>query len=302
LRRALGDINQINAGIYLNETLHATPWLLLNAGLRFDQFQFLYVDKMQAQRYDRRIATDQVVSPKLNVYATLNERLQLFAHVGNGFHSNDARVVVAQRAQQTLPKALGYETGIIFKPLPRMVLTANLWRLRLQQEFVYVGDEAVVEPSGATTRSGLDLSLRYQLNSWLYADADLNYTLARADDTPEAEAYIPLAPVWTSIGGLSFQHPGGLNGSLRYRYLGDRPANEDNSVRAEGYFLADALLNYTRRSFEVGISVENLLGRRWKEAQFDTESRLRGELEPVSEIHFTPGTPFNLQAHVSFFW
>jgi outer membrane receptor protein involved in Fe transport len=44
----------------------------------------------------------------------------------------------------------------------------------LQQEFVYVGD---AELPGKTRRMGADLGLRYQLNDWLYFDA--NYTYAR---------------------------------------------------------------------------------------------------------------------------
>jgi hypothetical protein len=31
-----------------------------------------------------------------------------------------------------------------------------------------------------TRRMGADLGLRYQLNDWLYFDADANYTYARA--------------------------------------------------------------------------------------------------------------------------
>ena len=38
----------------------------------------------------------------------------------------------------------------------------------------------------------------------------------------------------------------------------------------------------------------------WNEAQFDTESRLFHETEPVSEIHFTHGNPLNLQDGISF--
>jgi hypothetical protein len=48
--------------------------------------------------------------------------------------------------------------------------------------------------------------------------------------------------------------------------------------------------------------VQNLFNVRWKETQFDTESRLKGEMQPVSEIHFTPGTPFFLKASVAYFF
>lgn len=299
--RALGDINEYNVGVYLEESIRLSERLLINSGIRFDQFQFMYIDKLQ-ETYDRKIKTAALVSPKLNAYFTFNPRVQLFALSGYGFHSNDTRVVITQEGNRLLPRAFGIDFGAHIKVLPRLLMTLGGWRLHLEQEFVYVGDEAVVEPSGATTRQGFDLALRWQLASWLFADADLNYALARADDTPEEENYIPLAAAWTSIGGLSWQMNSGWNGSLRYRFLGDRPANEDNSVVARGYFLTDLVLKYTQPRFEIGLAVQNLLNRAWNEAQFNTESRLADEMNPVSEIHFTPGTPFNAVAHFSLFF
>ena len=300
-RLAWGDVNEYNIGAYVDEKIRLGRRWVLNPGLRFDQFQFLYVDKLQGN-YERSIAKARLASPKLNVWYTLNQRVQLFAYSGYGFHSNDTRVSVARQGNNILPRALGFEAGAALKPLPRLLLTLGAWRLHLDQEFVYVGDEAVVEPSGKTTRQGIDLAARWQLNAWLFADLDINYTLARADDTPEAENRIPLAAAWTSIGGLSFQLNSGLNGSLRYRYLGDRPANEDNSVIAKGYLLSDLVLNYTRKRFEIGVTVQNLFNRAWNEAQFETESRLADEPEPVSEIHFTPGTPLNVAGHIRLFF
>ena len=94
----------------------------------------------------------------------------------------------------------------------------------------------------------------------------------------------------------------GFNGTFRYRYTGDRAANEDNSVVAKGYLLADAVVNYTQSKFEIGLSAENIFDVDWNEAQFDTESRLKDEAESVSEIHFTPGTPLFLKLKVSFFF
>jgi hypothetical protein len=49
-----------------------------------------------------------------------------------------------------------------------------------------------------------------------------------------------------------------------------------------------------------GLSAENLLNSSWNQAQFDTESRLRNEAEAVSELHFTPGTPFIVKGMVSY--
>ena len=82
-------------------------------------------------------------------------------------------------------------------------------------------------------------------------------------------------------------------------YLDDRAANEDDSIVAEGYFVTDANINYTYKNYTFGIAIENLLDTEWNETQFATESRLQNEVEPVEEIHFTPGTPFFLRGKVT---
>ena len=64
----------------------------------------------------------------------------------------------------------------------------------------------------------------------------------------------------------------------------------------------DALLNYTKDKWEIGISVQNLLNTDWKEAQFETESRLQNESESVTEIHFTPGTHSFLKSHLTIYF
>ena len=38
--------------------------------------------------------------------------------------------------------------------------------------------------------------------------------------------------------------------------------------------------------------VNNVFNTKWKETQFDTETRLKGETHSVDEVCFTPGTPF----------
>src|SRR5690606_22977008 len=103
------------------------------------------------------------------------------------------------------------------------------------------------------------------------------YTHARSLGEAEGEDHIPLAPDLTLVGGVVLGGGQGFSGSLNYRFVDDRPANEDNSIVAEGYFVADATLNYTVGDWTFGVIVENLLDTAWNETQFATESRLRNE-------------------------
>lgn len=297
----LGNINELNASVYLDEVVRFTDHFSVNAGVRVDYFRDQYEDLL-VQPVTKQHAGEAIVSPKLNFYYTFNPDLQFYLNTGKGFHSNDTRVVVPQGGKQILPGAYGSDLGVIFKPFPKMVVNAAAWYLWMAQEFVYVGDAGVVEPSGKSRRQGLDLSVRYQLTKTLYLDADFNTAKPRSIGEMKGMNYLPLAPVFTSAGGLSLQMPNGLNGSLRYRYITSRPANEDNSIVAKGYFVSDMQLNYTKSRYSVGLSVQNLFNTKWKETQFATESRLKNESEPVEEIHFTPGTPFAAKLGVTFFF
>nr|WP_314835194.1 TonB-dependent receptor plug domain-containing protein [uncultured Flavobacterium sp.] len=294
----LGDINESNLFSYFNSEFNFGK-LMINPAIRLDYFKFNYQDKLTTD-YKTQSESKVKFSPKLNFIYSQNNNLQFFLKSGIGFHSNDTRVLVQNNGKQVLPTAIGADIGTIWKPFPKLIVNSALWYLFLEQEFVYVGDAGIIEPSGKSKRMGAELGLRYQLNDWLYFDADANYTYARSIDEPKGQDYIPLAPDFTTTGGLSFQKIQGFSGGLRYRYLKSRPANEDNSIVAKGYFVSDFNVNYQYKSINFGISIENLFDTAWNETQFATESRLQNESESVEEIHFTPGTPFFMKGKITY--
>ena len=294
---AFGDIDETNIYSFINGEYTTGNWTF-NPSVRIDYFKFDYENKL-SEAYDNKSESKAIVSLKLNTIYTFNRNWQMFLKTGLGFHSNDARVVTANEGQEILPKAYGLDLGTIIKPTDKMVLNATLWALLLDQEFVYVGDAGIVEPSGKTRRLGVEVGGRYQILDWLYLYSDVNYTYARSTEEPEGEDYIPLAPDFTAVGGLSMSDLGNFSGNLNYRYLGDRAANEDNSIVAEGYFVTDLNLNYEIKNWTIGLIVENLFDTEWNETQFATESRLFNETASVEEIHFTPGTPFYLRGKVA---
>jgi hypothetical protein len=67
---------------------------------------------------------------------------------------------------------------------------------------------------------------------------------ARSIDEPNGANYIPLAPDFTSTGGLSFQNGMDFQ-EVSLPLSKSRPANEDNSIVAKGYFVSDMNVNYS---------------------------------------------------------
>lgn len=286
---ALGNVNELNAAAFYSEKITLNKRFDITAALRADYFTNSYFDKLNNEL---KSSSSFLICPKLNFNYKVNNYVQLYLYNGRGFHSNDTRVAVQENGRKVLPPAYGTDLGGIFKVGKKLVVQSAVWYLWLDQEFIYVGDEGVVEPGGQTQRYGYDLAVRYELLKHLYADMDISIANPRALHVSYAESYLPLAPRFTSVGGLTYRKQYGWNGSLRYRYMANRPANETNTVIAKGYFITDAAINYTKEKWEAGFSVQNIFNTKWKETQFDTESQLQTETAPVSEIHFTAGTPF----------
>ena len=149
----LGNINENTFNTYIDENLRIGKWLL-NTGIRMDELYFNYEDKLNPSMPSR---SKYILSPKLNVEYTVNPILQIYMKTGKGFHSNDAKVVVANQGQEILPAAYGIDLGLNWKPAAHLFINAAAWYLYLQQEFVYDADEGTLDPGDKTRREGIDL-------------------------------------------------------------------------------------------------------------------------------------------------
>ena len=258
-------------------------------GVRTDLFRFAVSDRLGGAGYAP--VWHGRLSPKGSLAFEVNRNLTLFANAGAGFHSNDARAVVrASSTDESLPKAIGYEIGAR-QTWNGATIALSAWGLDLTSELVWSGDGGSTEPAGRSRRVGLDVEGRVRLVSWLWGDVDLNVARGRLRDEPRGRDMIPLAPTITSSGGLTTNELRGMSGGLRWRHIGARAANEDNSVRALGHALFESFVTARRGHTTIRLAVDNVFNVRCNEAQFATTSRLRGEAAPVTELHYTPGTP-----------
>ncbi len=187
-----------------------------------------------------------------------------------------------------LTRAVGYEAGTRARLLDRWDLALAAWRLDLDSETVWVGDEGTTESSGATKRYGVELETRFEITKWLSADLDLTATKSAFVQNAGNGTSVALAPKATWAGGLSARHPSGVRGGFRFYGIGDRPATEDGGIVADGFTLFDVHAGYQHRRFDVALDVENLLNAKYKSAQFATTSRLRSD--PAVGAAAPPGT------------
>ena len=130
--------------------------------------------------------SDNLFSGSFSLSYELNDSVELYASIGEGFHSNDARGVVATRdpnsgeaiaSADPLVKTLGSEIGARLYINERLNASLVLWQLDIDSELLFVGDAGNTEDTGvASERQGLELTGYYQFgNIW---SLDLEYAYA----------------------------------------------------------------------------------------------------------------------------
>ncbi len=298
-----------------------SEWMRLVVGLRYDTFGFNVsenVDGLAPEDVtDGNKWADQL-SPKASMVLGPWYDTELYLNYGRGFHSNDARSVVATgQDPDPLAKADGYEAGLRTNVLDRIDAAIALFQIDLASELVWVGDEGTTEASGKTRRQGVEFEGRVRMLDWLWADVDVTYSDGEFRDEPSDADEIPLAPRWLIQSGISVERGLGWYGRLQMLHLGDRPATEDGFIEADGFTRFDALVGYQADWWNFQLFALNLFDVNWRDAQFATTSRVAGENDPSACVvgsrpvtdgsgafqgcednNFTPGWPFTLRARI----
>ena len=302
------DIWEASYSPYLKLDLEVFPWLRVVGGGRADVFTFDVDDRCGdacTLRPEGR-TTDVIGSLKGNLIFGPWAETELFLHVGTGFHSNDARDVVANYAADTLPRAIGYETGLRTRPWDWAEVIATLWLLDLESELVFVGDEGTTEIREESRRMGTELSMRLTPWEWLTIRGDVTYTDAEFRQTGQS---VPLAPEFTAFSSITTRLPRDVSGTVQMLTVGSRAAVEDRKVLLEPFTVFDVIMRYrlpftvTSGRMEAFLSIRNLTDTDWRQAQFSYASRVAGEpVGGVEDIHFVPGAPRMLMGGLTWTW
>jgi len=301
------SVEQSSVAAYASQDVQWSERLRTTFGVRADRFDF-DVDSNLALNSGK--AHDTLVSPKFAASYRLNDRSELFANVGSGFHSNDARgttirvdptdgVTPAERVDP-LVKATGAEIGARAVLPHGLQVAGSLWHLDIDSELLFIGDGGSTEANRASRRRGVELSAYWQPLQWLVLDADLAWSHASFTDFDEAGDHIPGAVERVASVGVVVEHPSGWFGGARARYLGEAPLIENDSVRSDPTTLLNLEAGYRfRNDVRVQISLLNALDSSDNDITYFYESRLAGEAEAVEDTHLHPVEPRTLRVGVT---
>jgi hypothetical protein len=333
------SVVEANGAVYFENSTQWFPKARTVLGLREDEFSFDVTDKMRNADNTCNINSDplgcntgtvraNIFSPKLGIVLGPWAKTSYFITVAEGYHSNDARGITrsggSPDGQRVTPltRAISAEVGLASDPVPRWHTTLDVFLLKLESELVFVGDAGVTEPSGSTTRTGIELGNSYRINDWLHADLNAAFSRARfgnnvnPDDLGCGDAapshpctqdiaivgrYIPNSPTNVIDASLTAQHPSGWFGQVRARHFGESPLVEDNSAKSPAYTTVDLQLGYQQPRWRVALDVFNLFDRKWNDIEYYYVSRLQNEASPRPDFVVHPGVPLTVRASLQYF-
>lgn len=269
---AANEITELSMGPFLDATWYATRDLRVNAGLRYDWYDFDVTALNALSAAGNR--TDSEVSPKLGLAYTPLDNLELYYNWGRGFHSNDARGVVNDvDPVPGLSTGTGYEVGGRLS-LGDFKLTSAYWWLDQDSELIFVGDSNSVEPRGGSEREGYELALFWQPLDWLAMDASFNASEARYVNNPEGR-YVEQAVEEAAQFGLAITRPT-WDASLRTRYLGPYALDAGNTYRGDSLTTTNFRGAYHWQSLTFFLEVINLFDSDGKEIVYYYPAHVAG--------------------------
>jgi len=260
-------VKEANVAAYIQNTVHWTDWFRTTLGWRSDYYNATVNSLFDASNSGKASAA--LGSPKFSMSFGPFNKTELFFGAGMGMHSNDARGSTIREApvdrvqdpsapsepvsaSPLLVRTKGAEVGIRTRLISGLDSTFSVFMLDQASEIVFVGDGGDTEASRASRRYGIEWTNKYKPTNWLTLDGDvaLSHTRFVGFDQEQADVYaslagyheaqignapgnyVPGAPTLVASAGITLGEATGWFGSLRWRYLGERPLTEDNAFRS----------------------------------------------------------------------
>lgn len=275
-------ITETNVGLLVDAKTQWTPWLRSSVGARFDEIRASAVALGGQFNMDNGgdVAADQF-SPKLGAVFgpfKLLGQTEFYGNWGHGFHSNDVRGATAKTNPQDgssaeavplIVRAKGAELGMRAAPLPGWNTSLSVWTMELASELVFIGDEGVTEPKGASRRRGLEWSNHFIPMAGLLVDADLTLSRARFKQEVNGANRVPNAVPLTASIGLTFDDGGPWFAGLRARYLGSYDLEETGTEKSRAYWMSNLKLGYrVGKRWQATLDILNVFDKKANDIEY----------------------------------
>ncbi len=315
------EVEEWSVGAYWQNNMQWTDKLRTTFGVRYDYFDF-DVNGLVDTNIDGIDLTanggsddDSIVTAKGSVNYSFNENYEAYFAIGQGYHSNDARgtttVVNPEDGADIdtvdpLVDSFGYEVGMRAFFTEKLNASIAIWTLELDSELLFVGDAGNTEATRSSERSGVEITAYYRIDDVWTLDLEYAYSDAEFDEAdpsdPTLGDEIPGALEDVVQLGVSANFKNGYYGSLRARYFGEEPLEENGDITGESSTIVNLLVGKDWDEFGVKLEVINLLDSDDRDIEYFYESQLEGEAAPVEDIHFRAFEPRSVRvsAHIKF--
>lgn len=283
--------------------------LRIDAGLRFDQFNF---DVNGFELGDGRTdvigeQSDGKFQPKLSIAYSPFERtpISFYANYGRGISSQDARGVIREPSSPQIATTDFYQSGTSYNG-SRVSAVFSTFLIDRSNEQVYIPDDGTIELAGPSrsygfeARTSVRISRNFSVNGGLTKVVKAFY---RGEFNTFGERLIvDSAPHLVGNAAIVMSELRGFNASMSYRHVSDyRLDADDRSIKASGNNVFDlAISKRLKKWVDLNFSIDNVFNSKYFETQNNFESRSCQTCDLVTRIHATPGYPFTATVGLTF--
>ncbi len=297
-----GDADLDSTALYYINRYQWNSWLQHELAVRIDTLH-LAADNSLTLDYSKN--TDTKVSPKLSLLAKPWPHTELFASIGQGIHSNDARYsfrgINTFRNPNDPPKQVdplatidALDIGFSSYKIDTLLVSSSLWYRRSETELAARNAAIVLRPS---RRYGLEMRLQYQPDDHFYLDFSAVISSARFTDHSTQGSYIPgstekLAAV--DIGYLGDKYYAGVTAY----YLGPSPVREDNSAETDAASAVDLKIGTNiGKNWSIELQWLNIFDQDRHNPDLSVIDQIAAAEAFVEELYYQPIPPQTLRLY-----
>jgi outer membrane receptor protein involved in Fe transport len=275
-------ITETSTGFFMDAKTQWTSWLRTTAGARYDLINAQATALSGQYNMDNggKVSAHQT-SPKLGAVFGPFDLLgptEFYSNWGHGFHSNDVRGATTRINPQDgtaigqvplLVKSKGSEVGMRVTPLTGWTSNLTLWKMELASELVFIGDEGITEPKGASERSGVEWSNYFTPRGGWIVDTDVALSKARFKQEINGGNHVPNAIPLTASMGVTSDDGGRWFGGVRLRYLGAYDLEETGAQKSKSFMLTNLKAGYRLdKQWQVTFDVLNLFNNKANDIEY----------------------------------